>query len=145
MFCVLPIFHEREMHLLNLEASDSFKDNFMWVSKIIINICTVVVFIIPQYKITNFYWFIYLIRTFTENAFYIYALELIWQKSTLLLVKLKIFLPMKPLEFNPLLLKFEIMKKIPNTVEIWYFKFLWRVLHLWEDWACGGLVTLSSN
>ena len=77
MFCVLPIFHEREMHLLNLEASDSFKGNFIWVSKIIVNICTVVVFIIPQYKIANFYWFIYLIRTFTENAFYIYALELI--------------------------------------------------------------------
>ena len=116
MFCVLPIFHEREMHLLNLEASDSFKGNFIWVSKIIVNICTVVVFIIPQYKIANFYWFIYLIRNFTENAFYIYALELIWQKSTLLLVKLKIFLPMKPLEFNPLLLKFEIMKKFQTLL-----------------------------
>ena len=54
----------KDMHLLNLEASDSFNGNIIQVSKIIINICTVVVFMIPQYKIANFYWFIYLIPTF---------------------------------------------------------------------------------
>ena len=74
MFCVSPVFHEREMHLLNLEASNSFNDNFIQVSKIIINICTVVAFMIPQYEIANFYWFIYLIRTFTETTA-IYTLE----------------------------------------------------------------------
>ena len=73
MFYVSPVFHKREMHLLNLEASDSFNGSFIWVSKIIKNIFTVVVFIIPQYEIANFYWFIYLIQTFTENAPYIYS------------------------------------------------------------------------
>ena len=37
-------------------------------------------------------------------------------KSTLLLVKLKIFLPMKFLEFLSLLLKFEIMKKFQTLL-----------------------------
>ena len=73
MFCVLPVFHERELHLLNFEASDSFNGDFIRVNKIIINICTVVVFIISQYEIANFYWFIYLIKTFEENALYIYS------------------------------------------------------------------------
>ena len=68
MFCVSPVFHEREMHLLNLEASDSFNDHFIWVRNIIINISAIVAFMIPQHEIANFYWFIYLIRTFTENA-----------------------------------------------------------------------------
>ena len=63
----------KEMHLLNLEASDSFNGNFIQVSKIIIIICTVAVFMIPQYQIANFYWFIYLIPTFAENALYIYS------------------------------------------------------------------------
>ena len=63
----------KEMHLLNLEDSDSFNGNFIQVSKIIINICTVAVFMIPQYEIANFYWFIYLIPTFAENALYIYS------------------------------------------------------------------------
>ena len=49
----------KEMHLLNLEDSDSFNGNFIQVSKIIINICTVAVFMIPQYEIADFYWFIY--------------------------------------------------------------------------------------
>ena len=70
MFCVSPVFHEREMHLLNLEVSDSFNGNFIQVSKVIINICAIVAFMIPQHEIANFYWFIYLIRTFTENALY---------------------------------------------------------------------------
>ena len=63
----------KDMHLLNLEASDSFNGNIIQVSKIIINICTVVVFMIPLYEIANFYWFIYLIPTFAENALYIYS------------------------------------------------------------------------
>ena len=116
MFCVSPVFHEREMHLLNLEASNSFNGDFIRVSKIIINICTVVVFMIPQYKIANFYWFIYLIQNFTENAPSIYILlNQFGNKSTLLLVKLKIF-PIKLLEFNSLLLKFEIMKKFQRML-----------------------------
>ena len=73
MFCVSPVFHDKEMHLLNLEASDSFNGNFIQVSKIIINICTVAVFMIPQYEIANFYWFIYFIPTFAESALYIYS------------------------------------------------------------------------
>ena len=73
MFCVSPVSHEREMHLLNLEASDSFNGDFIWVSKIILNICTVVVFMIPQHEIANFYWFTYLIQTFTENSHYVYS------------------------------------------------------------------------
>ena len=32
------------------------------------NISTIVVFMIPQHEIGNFYWFMYLIRTFTENV-----------------------------------------------------------------------------
>ena len=68
MFCVSPVFHEREMHLLNLEVSDSFNGDFIRVSKVIINICAIVAFMIPQHEIANFYWFIYLIQTFTENA-----------------------------------------------------------------------------
>ena len=68
MFCVSPVFHEREVHLLNLEVSDSFNGDFIRVSKVIINICAIVAFMIPQHEIANFYWFIYLIRTFTENA-----------------------------------------------------------------------------
>ena len=116
MFRVLPIFHEREMYLLNLEASNSFNGDFIRVSKIIINICTVVVFMISQYKIANFYWFIYLIQNFTENAPSIYILlNQFGNKSTLLLVKLKIF-PIKLLEFNSLLLKFEIMKKFQRML-----------------------------
>ena len=116
MFSVLSVFHEREMHLLNLEASNSFNGDFIRVSKIMINICTVVVFMIPQYKIENFYWFIYLIQNFTENAPSIYILlNQFGNKSTLLLVKLKIF-PIKLLEFNSLLLKFEIMKKFQTML-----------------------------
>ena len=68
MFCVSLVFHEKEMNLLNLEVSDSFNGNFIRVSKVIINICAIVAFMIPQHEIANFYWFIYLIRTFTENA-----------------------------------------------------------------------------
>ena len=68
LFCVSPAFHEREMHLLNLEVSDSFNGDFIRVSKVIINICAIVAFMIPQHEIANFYWFICLIRTFTENA-----------------------------------------------------------------------------
>ena len=70
MFCVLPVFHEREMHLLNLERLlGFFNDNFfILVSKIIMNICTVVIFMIPQRKIANSCWFICLIQTFIENA-----------------------------------------------------------------------------
>ena len=68
MFCVSPVFHEREMHLLNLEVSDFFNGNFIRVSKVIVNICAIVAFMIPQHEIANFYWFIYLTRTFTENA-----------------------------------------------------------------------------
>ena len=56
------------MHLLNLEVSYSFNGDFIRVSKIIINICAIVAFMIPQHEIANFYWFIHLIRTFTENA-----------------------------------------------------------------------------
>ena len=68
MFCVSPVFHEREMHLLNLEVSDFFNGDFIRVSKVIVNICAIVAFMIPQHEIANFYWFICLIRTFTENA-----------------------------------------------------------------------------
>ena len=67
MFCVSPVFHERKMHLLNLEVSDSFNGNFIRVSKLIINICAIVGFMIPQHEIANFYWFIYLIGTFTKG------------------------------------------------------------------------------
>ena len=38
----------------------------MRVSKVIINICAIVGFLIPQHEIANFYWFIYLIGTFTK-------------------------------------------------------------------------------
>ena len=68
MSCVLPVFHEREMHLLNLGVFDTFNGDFIRVSKFIINICTIVAFMIPKHEIVNFYWFIYLIQTFTENA-----------------------------------------------------------------------------
>ena len=68
MFCVSPIFYERELHLLNHEVSDFFDGDFIRVSKVIVNICAIVAFMIPQHEIANFYWFIYLIRTFTENA-----------------------------------------------------------------------------
>ena len=69
MFCrVSPVFQEREMHLLNFEVSHSFNGYFIRVSKIIIYICAIVAFIILQHEIANFYWFTYLIRTFTENA-----------------------------------------------------------------------------
>ena len=70
MFCVSLVFHEKEMNLLNLEVSDSFNGNFIRVSKVIINICAIVAFMIPQHETANFYWFIYLIRTFTENALF---------------------------------------------------------------------------
>ena len=71
---------------------------------------------ISQYKIANFYWFIYLIQNFTENALSLYILlNQFDNKSTLLLVKLKIF-PVKLLEFNLLLLKFEIMKKFKTRL-----------------------------
>ena len=36
------------------------------------NICTVVVFMIPQCKIANFCWFIFLIQAFIENATWCY-------------------------------------------------------------------------
>ena len=65
MFCVSLVFHEKEMNLLNLEVSDSFNGNFIRVSK---DICAIVAFMIPQHETASFYWFIYLIRTFTENA-----------------------------------------------------------------------------
>ena len=66
MFCVSPVFCERKMHLLNLEDSDSFNGDFIRVSKVIINICAIFAFMIPQHEIANFYWFIYLIGTFTK-------------------------------------------------------------------------------
>ena len=56
------------MDLLNLEVSDFFNGDFIRVSKVIVNICAIVAFMIPQHETGNFYWFIYLIRTFTENA-----------------------------------------------------------------------------
>ena len=68
MFCVSPIFHERELRLLNHEVSEFFNGDFIRVSKIMVNICAIVAFMIPQHEIANFYWFIHLIRTFTENA-----------------------------------------------------------------------------
>ena len=68
MLCVSLVFVEREMHLLNLEVSDSFNGDFIRVRKVIINICVIVAFMIPQHEIANFCWFIYLIRTFTENT-----------------------------------------------------------------------------
>ena len=68
MLHVSPVFHKREMHLLNLDASDSFSSNFIHVSKVIINSCAIVAFMILQHEIANLYWFIYFIETFTGNA-----------------------------------------------------------------------------
>ena len=56
------------MHLLNLEISDSFSGDFIRVSRFLINICAIVALMILLHEIANFYWFIYLIGTFTENA-----------------------------------------------------------------------------
>ena len=77
MFCAPPAcsegvtvdhFHKKEMHLLNLEACNSFTGDFTWVSKTIVNLCAIVAFMVPQHEIANFYGYIYLIRTFAENA-----------------------------------------------------------------------------
>ena len=34
------------------------------------NLCAIVAFMILQHEIANFYWYMYLIRTFAENALF---------------------------------------------------------------------------
>ena len=67
VFCLFST--KEKCTCLTLRLLGFFNDNFfILVIKIIMNICTVAVFMIPQCKIANSCWFICLIQTFIENA-----------------------------------------------------------------------------
>ena len=117
MFCVLPILHEREMHLLNLEAFDFFLMRIFYLGKQDHNehlhCCCLHETTMQSCKFLLVYMFD---KNFYRKCLLYILLNQLDSKSTLLLVKLKIFLPMKLLEFLSLLLKFEIMKKFQTLL-----------------------------
>ena len=117
MFCISPAFHEREMHLLNLEAFDFFQWQFFCLGKQDYNghlhCCCLHDTTMQNCKFL-------LVYMFDTNFYRKYLLYILLNqfdsKSSLLFVKLKTFLPMKLLEFLSLLLKFEIMKKFQTLL-----------------------------
>ena len=117
MFCVSPAFHEREMHLLNLKAFDFFQWQFFCLGKQDHNehlrCCCLHDTTMQNCRFLLVYMFD---TNFYRKCFLYILLNQFDSKSTLLLVKLKIFLPMKLLEFLSLLLKFEIMKKFQTLL-----------------------------
>ena len=117
MFCVSPVFHEREMHLLNLEAFDFFLMTFFYLSKQDHNeplhCCCLHDTTMQNCKFLLVYMFD---KNFYRKCLLYILLNQLDSKSTFLFVKLKIFLPMKLLEFLSLLLKFEVMKKFQTLL-----------------------------
>ena len=122
------------MHLLNLEASDSFNGDLIRVSKIIMNICHLHYCCVYDTTIQNCkFLLVYIIETnfYRKCPLYI-LLNQFDSKSTVMLVKLKIFLFRKLWKFRSLLLKFEIMKKFQRQLRYEILNF-WEVSFIFEE------------